>query len=230
METEKHYLKVGVFVLAVLAIFAWSVMILGGGENTRNLVRYKIFFDSSVAGLSKGAPVRLHGLDIGSVVKIGFVSSKDDRIEVVVDLARVAPIRRDTVAEVAFQGITATTYLTLENTRGREDVPPLEPAPGEEHAVIPAKKSDIQLVLTSVPELIAKLVGVAEQAQKLLKDRNIETIEGDLAQVREVLTEATGALRELKMLARTLREDPSAILRGSDYEGYKVKKGGKEKK
>ena len=45
-----------------------------------------------------------------------------------------------------------------------------------------------------------------------------------LPEAHDALTEAAAAFREIKMLARTLREDPSIILRGSNYDGYKVPK------
>ena len=62
------------------------------------------------------------------------------------------------------------------------------------------------------------------QMQKLLSDKNILAVQGVLADTHDTLTEATGTMREIKMLARTIRDDPSIIIRGTAHEGYKVQK------
>ncbi len=41
-------------------------------------------------------------------------------------------------------------------------------------------------------------------------------------EIQDVLTEAKIAMREIKMLAKSLREDPSKILRGPKYEGQRI--------
>lgn len=224
METEKQYLRVGIFFFAVMGIFIWYLMTFGAGAERQNLVRYALYFDTSVAGMTRGAPVRLQGLDIGIVTDIHFVSDRDDRILVIADIEETSPIRADTLASVAFQGITGTTYLSLDNTESGRPLPRLAAKPGEPYPVIKSRPSDLQVVLANTPEVMAKLSRIAEQTEKLLSDGNIQAVQGDIAQMHDVLREATGAMRELKMLARTLRDDPSIILRGSDHEGYKVKK------
>lgn len=224
METEKQYLRVGIFFFSVMGILIWYLMTFGAGTERQSLLRYALYFDTSVAGMTRGAPVRLQGLDIGIVSDIHFVSDKDDRILVIADIEEMSPIRADTLASVAFQGITGTTYLSLDNTESGKQLPRLAAKPGEAYPVIKARPSDLQVVLASAPEVMAKLSRIAEQTEKLLSDNNIQAVQGDIAQVHDVLREATGAMRELKMLARTLREDPSIILRGTDHEGYKVKK------
>jgi len=223
METEKYYFRVGIFFLAVMAIFTWYLIYFSAGTERHNLTHYVTYFDSSVAGLSLGAPVRLKGLDIGLVTEAGFVSRDDDRIRVVVDLADNAPVREDTIASVAFQGITGTTYLALENTRSGENLPPLARVKGEEYPVIKSKPSDLQIVMSHAPDVLSNLARISEQLRKLLSDDNIASAHGIMNQTHDTLQEATGAIREFKMLMRTLREDPSVLLRGTKHEGYKVK-------
>jgi phospholipid/cholesterol/gamma-HCH transport system substrate-binding protein len=224
METEKYYFRVGLFCLAVTAAFVYYLITFGGGQESKNLLRYAIYFDNSVAGLARGAPVKLKGIAVGVVDEIRFVSKENDRILAVADIVDTAPIRKDTVASIAFQGITGTTYLALENTK--PDAPPvyLTKEKGEKYPVIASEKSDFQTVLANAPEVMGGLAKMAAQGQKLLSDKNITAFQGLVAQSHDVLSETTGALREFKMLARTLREDPSVILHGTNYEGYKVQK------
>jgi phospholipid/cholesterol/gamma-HCH transport system substrate-binding protein len=225
METEKYYFRVGAFCLATLAIFAWYLAVYRSGEDRAHQTRYAVYFDSSVAGMTKGAPVRLKGLDIGVVTEIHFVAHRADRILALVDLADTAPIREDTVATVAFQGITGATYLSLENTQAGKDMPALKVSTaGEDYPVIRSRPSDLQTVLANAPEVMAKLTAISEQMEKMLSDQNIAGVQGAIAGAQDTESEATGALREIRMLVRSLREDPSQVLRTPSYDGYKVKK------
>ncbi len=224
METEKHYFKVGLFFLAGAAAFVYYLVMLSGNGETQDTQRFAIYFDNSVAGLARGAPVKLQGISVGVVDEIRFVARTSNRILVLVDIADTAPVRADTVASVAFQGITGTTYLSLENTNpGAAEEFPKAP-PGEEYPVIQSRQSDIQSLLSDAPEVMGNLSQTVAQAQRLLSDKNIKTVEGLLPETHDVMVEAAGAFREIKMLARTLREDPSIILRGTKYEGYKAEK------
>jgi phospholipid/cholesterol/gamma-HCH transport system substrate-binding protein len=216
METEKYYFRVGVFFLLVTACFVFYLINFGNGE-TGSMTRYAVYFDNSVAGLARGAPVKLKGIAVGLVNEINFVAKDSDRILVVIDVSETAPIRKDTVASIAFQGITGTTYLSLENTNPEATPVYLKKEKGEKYPVIASEKSGFQTVMANAPELMGGLAKTATQAQKLLSD-------GNVAAVQVLIAEATSALREIKMLARTLRDDPSIILRGTNYEGYKVQK------
>ena len=99
METEKYYFRVGVFCLLVAAAFVYYLISFGGGQESKNLVRYAVYFDNSVAGLARGAPVKLKGIAVGVVNDIRFVSKENDRILTVVDIADTAPDRRASCRE-----------------------------------------------------------------------------------------------------------------------------------
>ena len=224
METERYYFRVGAFFLAVVSLFIYYLMFFGSSNERSHLIHYALYFDTSVAGLARGAPVKLKGLDIGVVSDIHFISRESDRILVIANIADTAPIREDTVATVAFQGITGTTYLSLENENIKGAAALLEKKEGDEYPVIRTAKSDLQEIVAAAPKIMGELQKTTSQLQKMLSDKNIDSMEAVVAETHGVLAAATAALQEFRMLARTLREDPSVILRGPQYEGYKVKK------
>jgi phospholipid/cholesterol/gamma-HCH transport system substrate-binding protein len=224
METEKHYFKVGLFFLIVLGAFIYYLTAFGGEAGNQNLKRYAIYFDHSVDGLDRAAPVKLRGITVGVVDNIRFVSADNDRILVTVDIAETAPVRADTVASIASQGITGASFLSLENTLPAVTAPPLGIEKGEPYPVIRSQQSQMQSLLSDAPAMMGRLTQTVDQAQKLLSDKNVDEAEVLLPEAHDALTEAAAAFREIKMLARTLREDPSIILRGSKYDGYQVPK------
>ncbi|MBI1214984.1 MAG: MCE family protein [Alphaproteobacteria bacterium] len=225
METEKYYFRVGFFCLAVLIGLVWLLFAFGGGHDSKNFVRYAIYFDNSVSGLARGAPVKLRGIEVGLVDDLHFVSRDNDRIVAVVDIVDNAPIREDTVASIDFQGITGTSYISLDNTESNAPPAFLRKKPGQEFPVIQSKKSGLQNVLSNAPELMGKLALTNQQLQKLLSDQNIGALQGLFVQAHDLMLESTATMREIRMLARTLREDPAVVLHGDKYRGYKVKDG-----
>lgn len=63
---------IGSFVVVAFALVLIAVMILSGGRLFRHTAHVIVYFDSSVAGLRVGAPVKFRGIEIGTV--------KDQRI------------------------------------------------------------------------------------------------------------------------------------------------------
>jgi paraquat-inducible protein B len=58
---------IGAFVVTALALVVITVLILSGGRLFRHTARVIVYFDSSVAGLRVGAPVKFRGIDVGTV-------------------------------------------------------------------------------------------------------------------------------------------------------------------
>jgi paraquat-inducible protein B len=61
---------IGAFVVVAILIAVAAVVTLGSGLFFRNTRSFVIFFQGSVNGLDKGAPVKFHGVPIGTVTDI----------------------------------------------------------------------------------------------------------------------------------------------------------------
>ena len=119
---------------------------------------------------------------------------------------------------------------------------------GEDYPVIPSTPSSLDKVFATVPELVEELkklslrgeaflsddniAGVnrtlksiddsARALQSLLGGRNTQSAASAMLELNETLAEAKLTLREIRMLARTLREDPSVIIRGAAHDGKAI--------
>lgn len=222
METEKYYFRIGVFMLLTFGAFAFYLSTINQEFEKRSFVRYSIYFSSAVTGLDQGAPVKLKGIDVGRVVMINFDATQNDRIHVISDIYEDAPIREDTIATLEYQGITGTSYIALSNRGTSSDLMKKKPPEGEKYPVIQSRQSELQAVLSGAPEVMGRFARVADQATKLLSDENIDSLEELVPEVRDTLAETRRAMREFKMLARTLREDPSVLVHSTKYQGYEL--------
>jgi phospholipid/cholesterol/gamma-HCH transport system substrate-binding protein len=100
MEREANYLAVGSFVLLVVVMGFLFVYWYSASIEHRFYVRYEIYFDGSVSGLTEGGAVRYLGVDVGRVVRIRIDPRAANRVQVIADIDATTPIsdRRESPA------------------------------------------------------------------------------------------------------------------------------------
>ncbi len=206
METRASYILVGSFVLGLIAAAFAFVVWLASVQFEDVPKRYLIYFDGSVTGLAVASPVRYRGVPVGSVVDIRIDPENIERILVTAEISAATPIKTDTEATLRLQGITGIGFILLSG--GTQQSPQLKPAPGKELAVIPSRRSGLEQVLESAPELFEKAVILAERLTRLVDDRNLETIAKTLDNVQLL----TGTLAARSGQLERLIEDAGATV------------------
>ena len=63
---------IGSFLVGSLALLISAILIFGGGQFLKKKTEFVIFFDSALNGLNVGAPVKLQGVQIGTVKEISL--------------------------------------------------------------------------------------------------------------------------------------------------------------
>lgn len=247
MEQDSYYFRVGLFVVVSLVAAVLVIGMFASKSDDAGHTPYAIYFSGSVDGLIKGAPIRLRGIQVGFVGDIAFVSQADDTIRVIAHVLDTAPISSGTRATLQLQGITGSSFVALENGTEKSDQPIAKDK--DNYPIIVSKQSSLERVFTSVPELIDQVTKLSVQGQKMLSDDNIKAVHETLSSINntvqtlgafvgsdkkgaaihetleelsEMIEEAKMTLREVKMLARTLRDDPSLLIHGVQHEGVKI--------
>jgi paraquat-inducible protein B len=70
MAKQANKTVIGVFVISSIVMLVAGVIIFGSGDIFKKTNRFVMFFESSVKGLSVGAPVIWNGVEVGSVSSI----------------------------------------------------------------------------------------------------------------------------------------------------------------
>jgi len=73
MSENVRYFRLGIFVLAGLALTVGAVLVLGGRDWFVKGIPVETYLNESVQGLDVGAPVKYRGVQVGKVTSIGFV-------------------------------------------------------------------------------------------------------------------------------------------------------------
>src|ERR1700676_4972268 len=104
METRASFVLIGTFTLAVIAGAFGFVMWFQSLHTTKARAPLRIIFEGPASGLRNGGSVNFNGIRIGEVMSV-----KLDNPRRVVALAMIennAPIRKDTLVGLEFQGLT----------------------------------------------------------------------------------------------------------------------------
>jgi len=219
METRASYILVGAFVLGLLALLAGIGIWVARIEFDRTPASYVIYFDGNVTGLSVGSPARYRGIPVGSVTSIDIDPKNVERVRVIIAVAPETPIRQDTVATLALQGITGVAFVQLSG--GTQKAPPLKPRAKGELPVIKSEISALQQVLERLPQAIEKIVTITERATKLFEDKNLDAITATLVSLRKTMDALAAEDGDLRLL---LRESRGAVseLQSALAEGNKL--------
>ena len=114
-------LKVGiVVVVASLTLATLIVLMSGGGMFTSKIILKSYFPDAS--GLAIGAPVRLSGVDIGSVKAVRVVPGKPlAPVEVTMKVTRKYDffLRKDSKTILSTAGVLGQTYINIDSSQAK---------------------------------------------------------------------------------------------------------------
>src|SRR5215470_9880505 len=184
METRANYVIVGSFVLVILAGAFVAILWLAHAQFNQQFVNYDIYFTGSVTGLSVGAPVNLNGVAIGRVTEIRLDPVNPDQVRVTIEADAEAPIKSDSVASLELTGITGIYYIEISG--GTRESPPLTRQEGQRYPVIAARPSRIASLVASAPEVLNKVIEVADRLSQILDEKNRQAIARTLVNIERV--------------------------------------------
>jgi phospholipid/cholesterol/gamma-HCH transport system substrate-binding protein len=171
--------KVGLVVLVTVVLltaagFAIANMHFGG-----QYTHYRTYFKFG-GGLEIGAPVRFAGLKVGRVNDVHVDPNDKTRVEVMMEVAGGTPVASDSLAQV--------TQLTMLSENYVEITPNKLTTPLPEGAVVPSAETQ------TLNTLIAKMSGMADQAQPLIADlhKNLNDISERAEKLLANMQEVTG--------------------------------------
>src|SRR5271154_7531305 len=182
METRANYVLIGAFTLAVIAAAFGFVLWFQSLHTTKARSPIRIVFEGPASGLRNGGSVSFNGIRIGEVISV-----KLDNPRRVVALAMVensAPIRKDTLVGLEFQGLTGVAAISLKG--GEETAPPV-PLDEDGVPVLTADPNALQDVTEAIRGTLQNINRVVADNQEAVKNslHNLETFTSSLARNAE---------------------------------------------
>ncbi|MBI5264641.1 MAG: MCE family protein [Bradyrhizobium sp.] len=209
METRANYVLIGSFTLVVIAAAIGFVLWFQSLHSTKQRSPLRVVFEGPATGLRNGGNVNFNGIRVGEVVKV-----KLDNPRRVVALAMVennAPIRKDTLVGLEFQGLTGVAAISL---KGGEEAAPPVPLDEDGIPILTADPNRLQDVTEAIRGTLQNINKVVADNQEAVKNslknletfttslaRNSERIDNVMAKVDGVMVKADNLMLGLNTLA-----------------------------
>ncbi|XP_074587282.1 protein TRIGALACTOSYLDIACYLGLYCEROL 2, chloroplastic-like [Curcuma longa] len=230
---------VGLFMVSGAAVFALAIVWLRGIQLRSRLRKYQVVFQFSQAcGICVGTPVRIRGVTVGSVVRVGSSLKSIDAVAEVEDDKIIVP--RNSLVEVNQSGLLMETLIDI---TPRDPLPepsasPLDPDCVQEGLIVCNRerikgqqgvnldalvgvftrlgREMDEIGVSRSYRLAERVACVVEDAQPLLAKIEVlaEGIQPLLAEVRDstLLKDVENLIKRLAMATEDLREVQSAII------------------
>ena len=190
MYSKVNYALVGLFVIGLGAALLWGLFWLTLSGETKIYDRYRVYFRESVAGLNPKATVRYRGVQVGQVDSMRLDPVNPDQVDVVLDIERGVPIRRDTIATLSTRGLTGVASVELSGS-GSQSLP-LEKGPEQSLPVIQAGPSLVARLDDAFNNILTNVNTLSNRLERLLGDENQTALTRTLQNVSVI----TGAVAE----------------------------------
>jgi paraquat-inducible protein B len=230
MSQQANYFRLGLFILASIAVFIGIVLALSAGQVFRQTVVLETYFNESVQGLDTGSAVKYRGVQLGRVTNISFTWARYEQdiprsqrrqyvlVESEVEAALIGSvveqdperlqqaIERGLRVRIAPVGITGTAYLEIDLV---DDAPPplaIDWTP--QHLYIPSAPSSYNQIVRGAQNFLVKLdrldvETVFADAHRLLVTANAKL---DQAPIDKLASNADATLKDVRAAAVQLNK------------------------
>ncbi|WP_439364918.1 MlaD family protein [Bradyrhizobium sp. DASA03005] len=150
-------LVIGTATLAAIAVAFGGLLGAQKWRTIQSRSQLRVVFEGgSASGLRRGGPVNFDGVPAGQILSIKLESPR--RIVALVMLDNAAPIRKDTVAGIEFQGLTGVAAISL--IGGVPSAPPV-PLDADGIPVLTADLSDAETIVETLHSVDRTIVNNA---------------------------------------------------------------------
>ncbi|KYG24674.1 ABC transporter [Bradyrhizobium sp. AT1] len=213
METRANYVLIGSFTLAVIAAAIGFVLWFQSLHTTKQRSPLRVVFEGPAAGLRNGGSVNFNGIRVGEVVSV-----KLDNPRRVVALAMIennAPIRKDTLVGLEFQGLTGVAAISL---KGGDEAAPQPPLDQDGIPTLTADPNKLQDVTEAIRGTLQNINKIVADNQESVKNslKNLETFTSSLARNSEKIDVIMGKVDGVMLKADNLMLGLNTLAGGKD--------------
>jgi phospholipid/cholesterol/gamma-HCH transport system substrate-binding protein len=209
METRANYVLIGAFTLAVIAAAFGFVLWFQSLHTTKARSPLRVIFEGPAAGLRNGASVNFNGIRVGEVVSVKLDNPR--RVVATAMIENSAPIRKDTLVGLEFQGLTGVAAISL---KGGDEQAPAVPLDEDGMPVLTADPNRLQDVTEAIRGTLQNINRVVAENQESVKNslhnlqifsaslaRNSERLDNVMSRVDGVIGKADDLMLGLNALA-----------------------------
>ncbi len=228
-NNKSKYIKLGIFIVAGLALFVIALFYIGSKENlfTKTFNVYSIF--PNVSGLTQGNSVQFAGINVGTIQSIEIIAT--DKVKVNMSIVSEVKkfIKKDSEASINSDGLVGNKVLAINsgsvNSQSIEDGDSL-------HSVTPVSIGDIvknlnestkgaEQISKDLAEIVSKVNNGEGTLGKLINNSDIfnsldslmNSFSGSSANINKILAQASNTIELVTNDIRKLQGSIDTITR-----------------
>src|ERR1700753_3121417 len=213
METRANYVLIGAFTLAVIAAAFGFVLWFQSLHTTKARGPLRVIFEGPASGLRNGGSVNFNGIRIGEVISVKLDNPR--RVVALAMVENTAPLRKDTLVGLEFQGLTGVAAISL---KGGEEAAPPVPLDEDGIPVLTADPNKLQDVTEAIRATLQNVNRVVADNQESVKNslHNLETFTNSLARNSERIDAIMGRVDGVMGKADNLMLGLNSLAGGKD--------------
>ena len=202
-------LRVGIMAIVALAILGYLIFLLSGSGGFFRGKSHIYTYVSNSVDLAKGAPVRLNGIDVGSVGAVRLSGSDDPRrvvqIQMDIDDDKLSAIPVDSTASNAQSTLLSPYYMNIQKGRSKQTVKPNAELASSQTAELDTLFQQGNNALSALQDTIKKADNILDTVQS-----GQGTI-GKFLVDPELYDKAVGLVNQFQKLGTTLNSSQGTI-------------------
>lgn len=186
----KNEFKAGIFVLIGLVLIGMLILVMGRERQIFASQSEYFSMFNDVKGLSAGAPVRMGGIPIGRVDKVGFSNIPGDmrvRVTLLINDTYIERLRPDSRVSIDTQGLLGDRFISISGGTLPSNLQPKSEIPANEAA-------DLAQVLVRAQAVVDNTTQITERINKSLEGLSPQTFE-NVASASQSIAEIFKAIK-----------------------------------
>lgn len=191
MARLKEEVKAGIIVSAFLLILSVFIILIGG---TRLFERHDTYYMTvkNISGLLVGAPVKIGGVKVGSVLDIKPPEFPGDMIDITFGLKKGMDLFKGTKALITQDGFVGEIHILLSlDEKSDERINPGNLIPS-------AEKADMTILLSKVNNISDSIDTLVKNVNTLFSQGMVDDVQEAVKKTRSLLTEIEGFVGETR--------------------------------
>ncbi|MCB0310506.1 MAG: MCE family protein [Bdellovibrionales bacterium] len=223
MEPEARYTLVGLTLISLVGLTVAAVLWLSRFKEQGQHAHYLIYFrHHSLSGLQEDSYVTMRGIRVGTVESVNIAKQDIELIRVEIEVGAETPVKTDTRAVVQRNLLTGLAWIDLIGS-SQKSAPLVSSESSEDHPIIPEGESGLDVLRSTLPELMERVGRVVSRASDFLSKDNEKSLSSIIKNV-EMITERVAAgqsqlndtLDSISVMAKELKELSSKLDNRSD--------------
>lgn len=178
MERGVNYIFIGA--CFILSLIAFVVFIFWFGESGFFKDEVKIYksYTKRPLNIKIDSIIKYKGINVGKVKSIGFKDNNFEEIEILLEIRKDLPIKKDSILRVEQSGILGANFLSLVQNENSKDFI-------DEGAILMIGGDSMAQIMDAIPNIAGKVDYLLDNANGMLSEENAKNLSAILYSINE---------------------------------------------